>query len=269
MVRGMLSEEYGYQSRRRGLKLILRFVERLGFKVSDQIVVVSRTLGERIQRHFAVDKRKIVHLPNEIPSLSGQVVDVPYGERLWEEKLPGGGVRLFSGGVITAVKNFEMLFEAIKALSIPCHLCIAGMPASKPDHEYFIALKARAKRLGIEDRVTWLGWLSRDKLLGVIKSSHLYIGSSHREGMSNILLEALAVGTPCVAKDTRESRELLGSDLLLFETPSELVEIIERYYHDERYAEDIVERAKAARDSWTFDWDQKLLELFTKGLGYC
>ncbi|RTZ91420.1 MAG: hypothetical protein DSY91_05050, partial [Deltaproteobacteria bacterium] len=126
-----------------------------------------------------------------------------------------------------------------------------------------------AKKLGVEDRITWLGWLSRDKLLGTIKSSHLYLGASNHEGMSNILLEALAVGTPCVAKDTRESRELLGSDLLLFETPSELVEIIERYYHDEKYAEDIVERAKAARDSWTFDWDQKLLELFTKGLGYC
>ena len=264
MVRGILSEEYALQRRSRGLIRLLTNVERIGFFSSDRIVTVSETFKAKLQSRFHVPPKKLVCLPNEIPDLKGEDVDIEYGKKIWEGKIGDRGLRLFAGGIITRGKSYETIFQALSILHVPFHLCIAGKPACKLDHAYFEQLKALTFDLGIENRVTWLGWLNRGKLLGVLAASHLFVSASRHEGMSNILLEALALDIPCLAKDTPESFELLGSKELLFQTPEDLAELLKKFYAEESFAEIIAIGCKRAKKRWTFNWENRLVAILTE-----
>jgi len=265
MVRGMLSSEYGYQGRSKILKSLTAFSEKMGLHVSHRIIVVSLNLGERIRKNSGIHENKIVYLPNEIPPLSDERVNIAFGMKIWDEKTRGDELRLFAGGIITARKNYELLLETIALLKIPFHLCIAGKPANPRDEEYFSELQDQAKRLELENHLSWLGWLPREQLLGALSSSHLLVGASHHEGMSNIFLEALALDVPCLAMRTAEALELLQADELLFKIPKELAGIITHYYEDAAYKQKIVSLCRQAKDRWTFDWDAKLIEILAGG----
>ena len=260
MVRGMLSSEYSYQGKNKVLCRLVAFLERTGLHTSHRVIAVSETLGDRIRKDFGIRPEKISYLPNEIPDLSQENIDRLYGVKIWKKKLPGEGLRLFAGGIITAIKNYELLLEASALLKIPFHLCVAGRPANQHDTEYFSQLKTRVKQLKLEGRVSWLGWLPRERLLGILASSHLLLGASFHEGMSNIFLEALALNIPCLAKKTREAEELLRSDELLFQTPEELAYLVERYHQNEAVRQKITTLCRKAKKHWSFNWNERLIE---------
>ncbi len=261
MVRGILSNEYGYQEKDKILIYFVSILEKMGFSASHRIIVVSKTLMKRIQKDFGISKNKIFYLPNEIPDLSHERIDTLFGIEVWGKKLPGNGLRLFSGGVITAIKNYEFLINSVELLKIPFHLCIAGKPGNNYDEEYFFRLRSKIKQLKLENHISWLGWLPRERLLGTLASSHLFLGASHHEGMSNIFLEALALDIPCVAMKTADSLELLQSDNLLFESPDELAKMVTQFYKDRQFSQKISLLCRQAKKNWTFDWDEKLIEL--------
>jgi len=260
MVRGMLSSEYSYQGRSKILKFFVSFFEKMGVHVSHRIIVVSRSLGERIRESTHIRRDKIVYLPNEIPCLADEKLDASFGVKVWRERLPDDGLRLFSGGVFTAIKNYELLIRTAALLKIPFHVCFAGRPANQQDEAYFIRLRSEVQQLNLKSHVSWLGWLPRDQLLGVLASSHLFLGASHHEGMSNIFLEALALDVPCMAMKTPDSEELMCSEDLLFESTEELAGMITRFYNEKEYSKKITLLCQRVKEKWTFDWEEKLLE---------
>jgi len=260
MVRGMLSDEYGYQERGGLLKMLVSFLERVGFSASDRIIVVSNTFGERIVKRYKVERDKITHLPNEIPELGPEEVDSTFGKSVWGKDTPEKGLRLFTGGVITQGKNFEMLLKATQLFKIPFHICVAGKPAFASDRVYFKKLKTLVKDLGIEENVTWLGWLTRENLLGVLQISNLFVSTSKHEGMSNILLEALSLDVACFSNDTQEAIELLRFRELTFKTVEELSIKIEKFYYEREFAEKIIHMCHEVKKIWSFDWEAKLIQ---------
>jgi glycosyltransferase involved in cell wall biosynthesis len=71
-------------------------------------------------------------------------------------------------------------------------------------------LEAQAARLGIESRVSFRGLSS--EVAQVLRASDAFLLSSHGEGMSNALLEAMACGLPCLAsRSVGGATELLGA----------------------------------------------------------
>ncbi len=266
MVRGMLSDEYKFQERNAMMQRGVLFLERVGFALSDRMIVVSRVLEEKVRATSRGSRDKIVYLPNEIPDLSEQSVDLPYGRRVWKEVGTGEEIKIFTGGVITAIKNYELILHGLSLLKgrgIPFHLCVAGSPASQPDRAYFDKLKVLVSELEMEPHVSWLGWLPRERLLGVLRCSDLYLGASHHEGMSNIFLEALALEVPCLAMKTPEALELLQAEGLLFSSPHELSEMVARFCLDKTYAGRIAALNRRTKETWTFNWEHRLTELFT------
>ena len=61
--------------------------------------------------------------------------------------------------------------------------------------------KKLAYDLGIADRVTFHGWLSRDKAMHVMQQSHVMLITSLRDLTSTVTVEALAQGLPIVCLD--------------------------------------------------------------------
>lgn len=86
------------------------------------------------------------------------------------------------------------------------HLIIEAMPAL-PDYQLFIVgggewekkLKAQAQQLGVQDRVRFIGEVGQQQLPELYNLADALVLASDREGWANVLLEAMACGTPVVA----------------------------------------------------------------------
>lgn len=72
------------------------------------------------------------------------------------------------------------------------------------------ALEKLAARLGVADRVRFLGSLSQERLAEVYRAADALVLASSREGWANVLLEAMACGTPVVASSVWGTPEVVA-----------------------------------------------------------
>jgi glycosyltransferase involved in cell wall biosynthesis len=69
-------------------------------------------------------------------------------------------------------------------------------------------LQARAARLGLGDRVAWLG--PRDDVADLLAATDAFVLASRQETTPIALLEAMAAGRACIATDVGDCRAMLG-----------------------------------------------------------
>lgn len=109
---------------------------------------------------------------------------------------------VFSAGRLVRKKGFEYLIDAMAHLAHDwpgLTLAIAG------DGDMAAELKTRSAALGLANRVRFLGNVSHDEMPGYLAAADLVVVPSVRDetgnvdGLPNIVLEALASGTPLVA----------------------------------------------------------------------
>ncbi|WP_404379867.1 glycosyltransferase family 4 protein [Caenispirillum salinarum] len=109
--------------------------------------------------------------------------------------LPPAGAApvLASVGHLIERKRHHLAIEALPHLPPETRLLIAG---EGPEEG---ALKRRAEVLGVAGRVRFLGRLPHDRLHEVYGACDALVLASSREGWANVLLEAMACGTPVAA----------------------------------------------------------------------
>jgi glycosyltransferase involved in cell wall biosynthesis len=92
------------------------------------------------------------------------------------------------------------------------------------------SLEAAVAELGITDCVQFEGWLSRDAIRQAYQSATILIHASSYEGMSNVILEALASGVPVAASKIPGNTELVedGVNGFLFEPAVDAREVAGR-----------------------------------------
>lgn len=106
-------------------------------------------------------------------------------------------------------KGFDLLVEAFArageadAVAAGAHLVVAGDGDDEP------ALRALAASRGVAERVHWLGF--RSDLDNVLLDADVFALPSRREGMANVMLEAMAAGCLVVATDISGVREAIGA----------------------------------------------------------
>lgn len=163
------------------------------------VVAVSRALQRAIV-DLGVEASKVVVLRNGIDTHRFRPVD-----RLAARRALGlafGSPVIVSVGRLVALKGHDLVIDAL--LQLPgAHLLIAG------DGPERIALEARARRLGVHERVHFLGQVGHDDLPGVYSAADALVLASSNEGWPNVLLEAMACGTPVVATDVGGCSEVV------------------------------------------------------------
>jgi glycosyltransferase involved in cell wall biosynthesis len=151
------------------------------------IVTVSRALAETSCR-LGVAEQKITVLRNGVDlDLFHPVDRAPVRKSLAME-----GPTLLSVGLLEEGKGHHIVLSALANLP-GYRLIIIG--EGKMERE----LKRQAERLGLSDRVRFVGHLSQEKLRAYYGAADALILASAREGMPNVVLEALACGTPVIA----------------------------------------------------------------------
>ena len=108
------------------------------------------------------------------------------------KQLDISGKALLSVGYLIERKGHHLVIEALSRLP-DVRLYIAG------EGEMSAQLRKLASILGVADRVIFLGALDRESLRRYMIVADALVLASSREGMANVLLEALACGTPVVA----------------------------------------------------------------------
>jgi glycosyltransferase involved in cell wall biosynthesis len=136
-----------------------------------------------------------------------RVVRVPNAVALPTPSLEPRGRDLLFVGTLKHQKGVDVLLEAFASLGAARQgrrLRVVGDGALRGE------LEQRARALGLEGAVEWLG--SRTNLSAFYNSCALFVLPSRFEGMPNALLEAMAHGAPSLATRVAGTTDVVGPD---------------------------------------------------------
>lgn len=165
---------------------------------------------------------------------------------------------LLSVGHLIERKGHDIVIKAL-ALMENTHLLIVG---AGPEEA---ALRRIAADLGVASRVRLVGAVEQQALKDYYGAADALVLASSREGWANVLLEAMACGTPVVASDVWGTPEVVAAPeagvLMKERTPQALATAVEQLFSH------LPERASTRRYAEQFSWDATTggqIELFNQ-----
>jgi glycosyltransferase involved in cell wall biosynthesis len=168
-----------------------RAMYRLLYNRADKVICQSDYMLNDLAANLSLPRRKLERIYNpvdfdRIRSLEGRE-DSPY---------QGSGPHLVTVGNMTYAKACDVLLDAFKLVRERykgASLTFVG------DGDNRQSLEALAASLGVRQNVNFAGFQSNP--FAYVRHADLFVSSSRYEGFSNVILEALACGTPVVATD--------------------------------------------------------------------
>jgi glycosyltransferase involved in cell wall biosynthesis len=107
-----------------------------------------------------------------------------------------GPVRVLAVGRLVGGKGFALLLDALHALVQRGRDVALTLVGDGPSRE---RLHAQAARLGLADRVEWVGALGQDEIRERYARADVFCLPSFAEGVPVVLMEAMAMAVPVVA----------------------------------------------------------------------
>jgi glycogen synthase len=218
---------------------------------ADQVVVCSHYMRDHVADVFGVGEDRVAVVPNGVDPLElrpvGDLAALRARFAAPEERL------VLLVGRLVHEKGFQLALEALGGADglgarSDLRFVVAG---SGP---YEAELRAQARRLGIAERGTFLGWIGDDLLHSLYRVADLTVVPSFYEPFGLVALEAIASGCPCIVADTGGLREVVPSVGLRFRPrdPAALAEMIDRVLVDDERRDRLV--AQAAEHVLRYDW---------------
>ena len=132
------------------------------------------------------------------------------------------------------------------------------------DGPYREKLEILTKNNGVEDMVEFEGQKSRDEIVAYYQHADIFILPSNKEGMPNVVLEAMACGLPVVMTPCQGAGELIEGNGFVVEKEhfdSKMTELINNYELREKMGKESRNRA-VKKFSWNIAVDSytKILE---------
>lgn len=211
-----------------------RLIERLTARTPQHPIAVSGVTADRLTA-IGLSRDRIEIVPNGI--------DV---ERIRSTPASENGFDVLFAGRLIDEKNVEILLDAFDSIDTTYSLGIIG------DGPRRDALERRAAHLSSSDRITFLGFLEREELLGQMNAARVFASPSTREGFGITIAEAMAAGCTVIAADHPDSAasEVLGdSGFLVSPTAEALTERLELVLGGERPPSDPTVAAER------YDWE--------------
>ncbi len=182
-----------------------------------RVVTVSESL-----RHLLLD---LGAAPEQVLSLRNGVDLEQFRPLPPVDRSPPQGPRLLAVGHLIERKDHALAIRTLAELP-GAELTIIGSGPLRAE------LGALAQRLGLAERVHFLGPLPPPDLPAQYSAADALLLSSRHEGMANVMLESLACGTPVVACDIEGVREIIrvpeAGEIAARRTPQALATAIRR-----------------------------------------
>ena len=154
-------------------------------------------------------------------------------------------------GALIPRKNQRLLIEALPTLA-DATLVLVGTGDSET------ALRALANRLGVGDRMRFMGAVPHDDLPALFAAADVMSLVSSSEGLANAWVEALACGTPIVASDVGGIRELMKNDAagrIVAQDPRAIAAAVQSILANPPQAADVTANVQA------FSWKENARQL--------
>ena len=160
--------------------------------------------------------------------------------------LPANRRILLSVGLLIERKGHDIAIKALQGLPDDLDLIIAGSGPERAN------LERLAKNLGVARRVRFAGQLPNEELRWWYSAADALVLCSSREGWANVLLEAMACGTPAIATNIWGTPEVItrpvAGRLMSSRTPDALVAACSELFRD--YPDSSAVRAYAEEFGW-------------------
>jgi glycosyltransferase involved in cell wall biosynthesis len=165
------------------------------YRQCTDVLVATDYVGRDVREQFGVDAGKIICEPFALPP----------PEPVEATPVPG---RIVFVGRFYRSKGHDWLLRSLPAVveRVPdLELRMTGTGGQIEDE-----VRAMVDDLGLADRCTFLGLVSRKELFEELASATVSVVPSRAEGFGLVTIEAQAVGTPVVASDIPPSRMTLA-----------------------------------------------------------
>ncbi|MEY9893157.1 glycosyltransferase involved in cell wall biosynthesis [Catenulispora sp. MAP12-49] len=211
------------------------------------VIVLTESQRDFLAERYGVDRTKVYVVPNGVAEEFFLPPRPPRAE-------PAAGsesdpLRLLFVGRLDIQKNVARLLDAMAQVDEPVRLRLVGDGDLRQD------LLTQAARLGLGDRVEFVGRKHGDDLLKEYADAELFVLPSDREGMALVVLEAMAAGLPVLATAVPGNIETVeGAGVLAEPDPQALAAAIDTLARD-RSALAAAAAAGAARVADS-RWDQ-------------
>ena len=183
--------------RRAGLDATLR--------MADRVVVLAAELERYLQSQ--VRGLRVERIANMIADQEREASAT--GGRVLPPKQHA--VRVLFVGARTPLKGIGELADAVAALP-DCELAIVGGPGGAIDSDMERRMEASLSRLRESGRLVEAGELAPEDVTRAYREADLFVLATHREGLPNTLLEAMASGLPCIATPIGAIPEVLEGE---------------------------------------------------------
>jgi glycogen synthase len=171
------------------LKTLGGQIERWGEHSAEAVLVITPRLSKLLISDGAAENRIHVIPPGVNPSLF---------EGPFEDPFSGvGRPRVLFVGRLAPQKGVDTLVAAAGLLKDPCAqvLLVGDGPERK-------ALERETERLGVGDRLHFVGFVTHDRLPAAMAHADVLVLPSLYEELGTVLLEAMQAGLPIVASET-------------------------------------------------------------------
>ncbi len=158
----------------------------------DGVICQSGHMQRDLLSHFNLTSAKtcVIHNPVDIDRVRA-LADMPMAESDWPSQ-SGFGVHLVAAGRLGPEKGFDLLIEALAMCRNPSlHLTVLGAGSLR------LSLLALAAHRGVAQQVSFVGFQKNP--YPFFRRADAFVLSSRFEGFPNVVLEALACGTPVIS----------------------------------------------------------------------
>lgn len=181
-------------------------VERILAHYTDLLITINNEDYARAQKFHLKQDGRVVKVPGvgvDVKKFGGVVVDT--AEKRKELKIPENATIYMTVCELIPRKNIDTIIKAFKKANIRnSYLIVCG------DGNYKEELQDLIVREKLDERVKLLGF--RSDIAELLCVADVFVFPTKQEGLPGALMEAMAVGLPCVASNIRGNIDLLGED---------------------------------------------------------
>jgi glycosyltransferase involved in cell wall biosynthesis len=233
-----------------------RIVERLTMRLPDGIVAISnKTRDDLIRCHVKPERIDVIPVGIDLERITmiapaSTATDVLFAGRLISEK------------------RVDLLLNAIAIARTKVPAIRCAIIGDGPER---ISLEDLTSKLGLDENVTFTGFVDQDGLTAFMKSSKVFVLPSEREGFGLVIIEANACKLPVISISHEMSavRELVQDGVNGFlvsrGSPDEIADVILKLISDDTLREQLAENGfeMSKKFAWS-DISKSIIDTYAK-----
>lgn len=220
---------------------IFLFIEK-ALNVNQNILLASsNSEKERAINEVKYREDKVLKFDNSINSIDK--IDNLTIDKTWPDEY------ICTVGRPSFQKNIELMIRVLNEVNkeYNIHLVIMGVGHHSDKLE---DVKKLINDFKLNNFVTLIEWTNRENIFNIISNSKFYISTARYEGLPYSIIEALALGKPCVVSDCDGNRDLIQNEyngyVIQNEDISEFESKIKLLLKDPKLLNEISKNAKSS-----------------------